>query len=95
MSLGLVRGALLIVCALAEGCTHSAWSPPTKATGAASQQSAQALPAFSQAEVMALLDSGQYAVLDQHFSALQQQYADRIISDLTLRDISNRFVGLL
>jgi len=88
MPQGPIRWTLLILCALVQGCAPGGWSPPTKAQAStsASQHSAQALPVFSPAEVLALLESDQYTVLDQHFSALQQQYINGAISDSALRD---------
>ena len=89
MPLGLIRRAPLILCLLVQGCAPPReWSPPPTASASrsASQHAAQTLPVFSQAEVLALLESDQYATLDQHFSALQQQYADGVIADTALRD---------
>jgi tetratricopeptide (TPR) repeat protein len=88
MQQGLIRWTLLILCVLAQGCVPRTWSPPTKAPAGipASQHSTQALPALSQADVLTLLKSDQYTTLDQHFSALQQQYVDGAIADSTLRD---------
>jgi len=88
MPQGPVLCALLVLCALAAGCAPSSWGSPAKvAPGkSGSQHSAQALPEMAQVQVVALLKTGQYSALDQHFATLQQQYVDGVIQDTTLRD---------
>ena len=88
MSQGSIRRIVLFTCLLVPGCIRHHWDlPPRMTTSKIASGSSNAISEeLSQEEVSRLLMSNLYRTLDRHFSDLQRQYVNGVISDEMLRD---------
>ena len=83
-----IRRIVLFACLLVPGCARHHWDLPARMTTSkiASGSSNAISEELSQEEVLRLLMSNQYRTLERHFSDLQRQYVNGVISDEMLRD---------